>query len=258
MHSSNSDGSIMLNAQVNDHIIVRNGILTIGGTPIERFKLTRRLGSGANGVVFAGQRTWLKQPCAVKIWLKLRANDNRNKVEQGLQEAQKMARAHPDWVPTLYDADLVAGFFFTSMELIPGEPLKEYLKRPLSKADRWWLARLYINAIAKTTTHTTAHGDAHAGNVMVFDHTIDTYEKARRLKLLDFGTSVFLGHRGLGRRHWRIVHETFARIVGNFENYTYYSRQQSPLSKRQAHLIVPFYDDVLDGLKVESGLYGKP
>lgn len=247
-----------MNVTVTPDVVVNDGTLTIKGTSITRFSLEREIGRGANGVVFAGRRVWLDQPCAVKLWLTLRTHDKRDKVRQGLAEARKMAAAHPEWVAALYDADLVEGVFFTSMEFIDGETLKEYLKKPLTKNRRWWLARLYINGIDKTTTTGTAHGDAHAGNVIVFDYIVDKFETAKRLKLIDFGTSIFASDGASTDRHWRVVEETFERIVNVFDNYAPAKKQLEStfgaLAAREEYLKIAHFDDLLDSLKIEAGV----
>lgn len=129
-----------LNVEIAPGLTVRDGVLTIRDVPVPRFQLDREMARGANGVVFSAQRLWLKQPCAVKVWLKLRAEDQRDKIRQGLFEAQKVASANPEWAVSVFDADMVEGIFFTSMELVDGETLRALLRSSPTKQQRWQLA----------------------------------------------------------------------------------------------------------------------
>jgi hypothetical protein len=45
----------------------------------------------------------------VKVWLKLRETDRRNKVVQGIAEAQKLAAGDPKRVVLIYDAETAGG-----------------------------------------------------------------------------------------------------------------------------------------------------
>lgn len=249
----------MLSLAINDDVSIVDGILSLCGEQQKRFLLEKEIGRGANGIVFRAMRTALMQPCALKLWVSLRSNDSRDKVQQGIAEARKIAAAHPDWVPTIYDADTIGDVFFTSMEYIPGLSLKQHLNAGANLRDRWMLARLYINAIEKTTTEASAHGDAHWGNVVVYDDHVDPHEPKRRLKLIDFGTSLFTGQHASRARHWKVVDETFRRILADFGELPYALKAQGAAfgepANRPEHLKIPYYDDVLNQLKVEAKIF---
>lgn len=241
---------------VNDDVNVLNGTLVIKGQSIERFGIERVLGDGANGIVFGGIQKYIEQPRAIKVWLKLRDGDKRDKVAQGIQEAKKIAASNLEWVAQVYDAEVINGMFYTSMELIPGTSLRKHLTTKLTIRDRWWLARLYINGIDRTTTETIAHGDAHPGNVMVYEHVESKYERGTRLKFIDFGTSLYSSAEASRERHWRVVDETFRNILRPFSDLADAIRDHGPMAEREDYLKVPFYDDVLDQLKIEAGITG--
>lgn len=244
----------MFNSIISDKVQVRDGTLVLSGEPIARFLIESELGRGVNGVVFSGRRIWIDQPCALKVWLQLKASDTRDKVQQGLAETRKIASAHPDWVATTFDADVVGDTVFTSMELVPGLTLKRHLQTTLCLADRWLLARLYINGIEKTTTESSAHGDPHHNNVMVYEHVESKFERGTRLKLIDFGTSLVLGPEAWRKRHWQTVDETFWRIIRPFTSARRARSQPIPLGGRPPYLIISYYDDVLNDIKAEAGV----
>lgn len=252
-----------MSAQLVAGIAVEDGVLIINGKPIDRYRLLKEIGRGANGVVFEARNVALDTPCALKIWLALRAGDNRDKLQQGMAEARKMAAAHADWVAQIYDAEVISGVIFATMELIDGESLKKHLKRPLNKERLWWLARLYLNGIEKTTTETEAHGDPHPGNVLVYEYQKDKYEGGTKVKLIDFGTSLFYGPQNWRDRHWRVVEETVDRIFASFGSYREVKRNNEDRFLRISREVqssswdyelfkIAYWNDVLNDLKLEA------
>lgn len=242
----------MLTVNLADGVRIEDGILNIRGSRVTRLQLNSEIGRGANGVVFDAKHIHLDRTCAVKIWLRLRAGDNRDKLVQGIEQARKLAASHPDWVAQCYDSDVISDVFFASMELIPGQALRTYLQRPLQKRDLWWLARLYLNGITKTTTEYTAHGDAHVGNVLVYEHIVSDYEKGTRLKFIDFGTSIFLGGANWRERHWRVVEETMMRILAGFNGLSDARKTHGPFPERPEYLKIPYWEDILFDLSSEA------
>lgn len=245
------------NEEISEEVIVSNGVLILGGVRLDRFRVSGILGKGANGVVFDAHHEMLNQPRALKVWLKLRVGDSRDKFVQGIAEAQKLAAADSKWVALVYDADRVGGVFYSAMEKVPGITLRKSIAASTTKIDRWWLARLYMNCIAHTTSESDAHGDPHAGNAMVYDHAEGKYDGGTRIKLLDFGTSHFAGPVFSRSRHWKIVYDTFCEIIEPFDSRQWALNQGMPYDGREDFLKAAYFDDVLDGLKIEAGFYPK-
>jgi len=244
----------MLSTVISKKIKIQNGALVVGGQPVRRFKILRELGRGASGIVFEAERSWLAQPCALKIWHKLRANDRRDKIRQGMSEARKIADSDPDWVPHIYDADVINNTFVVSMELISGETLKQLLSRQHDKPALWHIARAYISGVAATSKPHVVHGDPHDRNVMSYLHTPSRFEQYSRLKFIDFGTSTFINPRRSRDRHWNIVDRTFRRILKPFSTLSEWLELHGAAERRTEELRVPYYYDVLDGLRLEAGL----
>jgi serine/threonine protein kinase len=67
--------------------------LYVLGQPIEGYEIHRKLGQGASGVVYLARNVTLDRLEAIKVWIKLRDGDNRDKVKQGVSEAAKLAKA---------------------------------------------------------------------------------------------------------------------------------------------------------------------
>lgn len=243
--------------KITEEVIVSMGTLQLGGEAVERFEIRGILGRGVNGVVFDAYHRVLKQPRAVKVWLKLKKNDRRNKVIQGIAEAQKLAAADPQWVVIIYDADTAGGYLFSSMEKIYGRTLKAELAALPPNGGllpRWHLAQQYVGAIQGTTTEIDRHGDAHSKNVMIYEEKVD-YQVLKKMKLLDFGTSMFSDAESSRARHWRIVHETFMEIVRPFKSLNWAIEQQKPYGTMEEVLKCAYFRDVLDGLTIEVGFH---
>jgi serine/threonine protein kinase len=234
-------------------VVVKDGKLHLRDEPIERFEITDVLGDGANGVVLDARHRLLNQPRAVKVWMKLRDTDKRDKVRQGIEEAQKLAASDPKWVAMVYDAEVEGGFLYSSMERIYGHTLANELKGSDNLFNRWCLAAQYIDAIQNTTTETVHHGDAHPGNVMVI-RLQDQHGSYTKTKLLDFGTSLFAGKEASESRHWRVVYKTFTQIIEPFKSKDWAMDQTVPFATREGTLLrCAYFKDVLDGLGVEAG-----
>jgi serine/threonine protein kinase len=185
--------------------------LFVKGQPFENFKVIEEVGSGANGVVYRATNEFLQREEAIKVWRSLKPDDPRDKLEQGLREAQKLASAHADHAVAIYAARQIGGVFVATMEYVQGHTL-EWHRLNSEPFIRCQLARLYLEAIIQTSTASSRHGDAHEKNVLVYDASTK-YEKMLKLKLCDFGTSLYSGKEASEQRHWRIVRETILRLT---------------------------------------------
>lgn len=190
---------------------VKGDRLFVKGQPFENYKVIEEVGSGVNGVVYRATNELLQREEAIKVWRSLKPGDTRDKLEQGLREAQKLASAHTDHAVAIYAARQIGGVFVATMEYIQGHTL-EWHRLNSEPFVRCQLARLYLEAIIQTSTASSRHGDAHGKNVLVYDASTK-YEKALKLKLCDFGTSLYSGKEASEQRHWRIVRETILRLT---------------------------------------------
>jgi len=191
---------------------VKRGILYINGAPLQSHQIQKELGNGKNGVVYLAFNSILQRLEALKVWRTLDSKDKRNKLAQGLREAQKLAKVSPEYAATIYDAREVGGVLIATMEYVAGHTLSHY-QSTASPDVCLGLAELYLAAIIETTTDETRHGDAHANNVMVYTDNADPNVPRLRLKLLDFGTSLYSGKDASEDRHWRLVKKTIVDLT---------------------------------------------
>jgi serine/threonine protein kinase len=243
-----------LNLVLSEDISVRNGTLIIKGDALPKFRIHEELGRGANGVVFAAEHVHLSTPCAIKLWIRLRSKDQRDKTQQGLYEARKLAAADRNWAAQIYDADVLNGVFYSSMQLIRGVSLKQHLERTHSKEHLLALGRLYLNGIAATTTESTAHGDAHTSNVLLHQDFDEDGDEVTKMKFIDFGTSLYVEPERWRERHWSVAQETIMRILAPFETLHKSMELYGEFLSRPEHLKVAYWWDVLSDLKPEARL----
>lgn len=186
------------------------------------------IGKGANGYAVLCDNEFLSRKEVVKIWLKLRPNDSRDKIKQGMFEARKIADAKDSswYVADIYQAGIIKNeYFFASFEYIHGETLDEWLKIEKSPVNKLQIALLYLQAIIVTTNRGAIHGDPHSCNVILRINEERLPEERFTLKLIDFGTSHF-SKEGLSlERHWRIVDKTVDQILGESDIYRSFSRR---------------------------------
>ena len=179
-------------------------VLSIPNVVIEE-----KLDKGANGFVFVGNNKYLERKVAVKIWLKLRPKDERNKFLQGIDEVRKTDRAAGKTI-RIYDAGEISGIFYAVMEYFEGYTLKKWLKqsKPCLKI-RLNLAEEIIDSVYLATKSGIYHGDLHSKNILV--------SKNNDFRIIDFGTSFFSNKKKSLRRHFDLIYKTMAELLFPFD-----------------------------------------
>ncbi|MET4120974.1 serine/threonine protein kinase [Bradyrhizobium sp. JR1.5] len=190
------------------------------------------LGMGASGVVFKAKNKWLDREEALKIWLRIKPSDDRDKIIQGTFEAQKLAEAEIPTVLPVYAAGVANGNFYSTMQVIRGPSLRTILRDQRTDADtRLMLAQKYAKALNELADAGLVHGDPHAGNVLLrFPAPNLTYHYSDGYFLegvgpigvatpvfCDFGTSRYMGKGGILLRNRRVSIETLFDIFDDPE-----------------------------------------
>ena len=145
---------------------------------IGRYQVTKLLGQGGMGVVYAAHDDRLDRPVAIKV-IRADALADQRARERFRREARAAARvSHPHICP-LYEFDEADGQPYLVMELLDGEPLSTRLTRgAIPAAAAYVMADAMLDALAALHRRGVVHRDLKPANVFLTPHGV---------KLLDFG-----------------------------------------------------------------------
>ena len=143
---------------------------------IGHFKVTKRLGEGGMGIVFAALDERLGRTVAIKM---LRQADQTETRERFWREARAAAAlSHPN-ICQIHDVGEIDGELYIAMELLEGESLAERLAQgPLSLQDAGQIALEVLGALEALHRQQIVHRDLKPSNIHLTPHGV---------KLLDFG-----------------------------------------------------------------------
>ena len=166
------------------HLVLRRAVgdpVLPRGTPLGRYVIVDRIGSGGMSVVYSAYDPELDRKIAVKL---LRSEHwGSDGQARALREAQALARlAHPN-VVVIHDVGTVGAQLFMAMELVPGATLREWL----GQTPRSWreIVALMIQAgrgLAAAHAAGLVHRDVKPGNILV--------DASGRARVSDFGVVV--------------------------------------------------------------------
>ncbi|HJQ19347.1 MAG TPA: protein kinase [Gemmatimonadaceae bacterium] len=143
---------------------------------VGRYTLTRRLGEGGMGVVYAGRDERLGREVAVKMIAGL--SDERA-IKRFWREARAAASVTHPHICQIYEVDESADGIYLAMELLEGETLDGRLARgPCAPDDAVRIALETLGALAALHDRGIVHRDVKPSNVFLTTHGV---------KLLDFG-----------------------------------------------------------------------
>ncbi len=148
-----------------------------------RYELTRRLGRGGMGVVFAARDERLERDVAIKLIAGL---DDASAVSRFWREARAAASvSHPN-VCQIYEIDEGPHGIYLAMELLEGESLEQRLQRgACTAAEAVTLAGQLLDALQALHDRGLVHRDVKPSNVFLTPHGA---------KLLDFGLARSVGN----------------------------------------------------------------
>ena len=144
---------------------------------IGRYAITRKLGEGGMGVVYAARDERLERSIALKT-MSLRANDETAR-RRFWREARAAASVNHPNVCQIYEIGEDAGELFIVMELLEGEPLADRLRRgALNVSETVSVTLEILSALSALHARGIVHRDLKPSNVFLTRHGV---------KLLDFG-----------------------------------------------------------------------
>lgn len=155
------------------------GALTAEGVPsrLGHYVITRKLGQGGMGVVYAARDERLQRDVALKTMVAVTQEETARR--RFWREARAAASVNHPNVCQIYEIGEDQGELFIAMELLEGQPLSDELKSgplPIAEAVRVGLGML--SALAALHARGIVHRDLKPSNVFLTPHGV---------KLLDFG-----------------------------------------------------------------------
>lgn len=150
---------------------------SIGG-----YRIVDRIGKGAMGVVYSAYDDANGRPVALKVMMADLEGDSETR-ERFYREAKIAGRLQHRNLISVYDMGEDEGRLFMVMELLLGDTLNEYLKRPqpLGLETSLDLMAQMCEGLAVAHVHGIFHRDIKPGNIFI--------QQDGGLKILDFGVA---------------------------------------------------------------------
>ncbi|MGA7120853.1 MAG: serine/threonine-protein kinase [Polyangiaceae bacterium] len=152
-----------------------------------QYRIVRRMGSGATGVIYEAVRIADGLPVAIKL-LRAAAAHEGVASDRLRREAEALGLAwHPNVVEVIDHGRLPDGTAYLVMELLHGESLAARLRTKvrLTTADLWPIAMQVCDALAAVHAAGVVHRDVKPSNIYLIPDRDDP--RVERVKLLDFG-----------------------------------------------------------------------
>ena len=149
------------------------------GTALNHYRITKALGSGGMGEVYAAEDTKLHRHVAVKVLPAAVAAypEWRQRFER---EAHAIAALNHPNIVTIYSIEQAGDTLFLTMELVQGRPLSQLIPPRGLPLDRFLTLSIPLaDAVSAAHQHGVIHRDLKPANIMVTDEG--------RVKVLDFG-----------------------------------------------------------------------
>src|SRR5712691_5405491 len=144
---------------------------------IGHYAISRKLGQGGMGVVYAARDQRLERTVAVKTMSSLADDETARK--RFWREARAAASVNHPNVCQIYEIGEHDGELFIAMELLEGQPLTERLRRgPMSVSQTMPIGLGILAALSALHARGIVHRDLKPSNVFLTPHGV---------KLLDFG-----------------------------------------------------------------------
>ena len=157
------------------------------GAQVGRYVLTRLVGAGGMGMVFAARDPELDRTVAVKLLFATTAGEEAKLVQQERlrREAQVMAKlSHPN-IAAVHDVGLLGDRLFVAMEYVEGMNLAQWLATPRALPEILAVFTDAARGLAAAHAQGVVHRDFKPENVIVGDDG--------RVRVVDFGIAKRVG-----------------------------------------------------------------
>ncbi len=159
------------------------------GAVLGRYRVTRRLGSGAMGDVYVAEDPQIDRRVAIKTVRLLGARDEEieERKRRLVREAKAAGRLIHPHVVTLFDAGEQDGICYLAFELVDGPDLAERLRQepPLTVGEALRIARETLEALDFAHHNGIIHRDVKPSNILL--------DRQAGVKVSDFGIAKLVG-----------------------------------------------------------------
>ncbi len=164
--------------------------LTTGSIFAGRYQIIEVLGKGGMGKVYRAIDKKLNEEVALKLVKPEIASDKKTleRFSNELKIARKIAHKN---VGRMYELMEEKGIHFITMEYVPGEDLKSFIKRagPLSAGKTTFIAKQVCEGLAEAHGLGVVHRDLKPQNIMI--------DKEGNSRIMDFGIARSLKAKGI-------------------------------------------------------------
>jgi len=164
--------------------------LARGTTFADRYEFVEELGKGGMGRVYKVFDTKIREEVALKL-LKPEISDDEKTIERFTNELKFSRKIVHKNVCRMYDLGEEKGTHYITMEYVPGEDLKSFIKRaaPLSIGKSISIARQICEGLSEAHSVGVVHRDLKPGNIMI--------DKEGNARIMDFGIARSLKAEGI-------------------------------------------------------------
>ncbi|MFO7979382.1 MAG: serine/threonine-protein kinase [Candidatus Aminicenantes bacterium] len=154
--------------------------LTTGVTFANRYQIIEELGKGGMGRVYKVLDKETKEKIALKL-IKPDIAADKKTVERFRNELTSARKISHKNVCRMYDLGKEKGSYFITMEFVPGEDLKSFIRRaaPLSTARTISIAKQVCEGLAEAHQLGVVHRDLKPQNIMI--------DEQGNVRIMDFG-----------------------------------------------------------------------
>jgi len=166
------------------------GELTTGSTFAERYQIIEELGEGGMGKVYRALDKKLKEEVALKLIRSEIASDKKT-LERFSNELKIARRISHKNIGRMYELMEDKDIHFITMEYVPGEDLKSFIRRSgqLAVGTTLRIAAQVCEGLSEAHKLGIVHRDLKPYNIMI--------DKQGNAKILDFGIARFLEAKGI-------------------------------------------------------------
>lgn len=164
--------------------------LATGTTFARRYQIIEELGKGGMGNVYKANDTDIGEKVAIKL-IKPEISTDKKTIERFQNEIKFARKIRHKNVCQMYDLNREGGTYYITMEFVPGEDLKSFIRRSrqLAIGTAITIAKQVCEGLAEAHRSGVVHRDLKPSNIMI--------DKEGNVRIMDFGIARSLETKGI-------------------------------------------------------------